>query len=293
MSIKAVLPVGNSEAVADKLHQWDYGQQLEIESRDLPTLIEVHFACQGMTDAEVRSCNAVDGVATVTIPDRCLEQTSNITAWVYEIKGTTGTTIKTITIPVIARTRPGKKETVPDIIYDKYTELVTEINEAVDALTDGKVTAANAVNATNAANATKAVTAINANHATNAENAETAGTINKYLHSVHLVGTVNGESSEITFQFVCNNSASFKDMTSLVTTLVSLGFGSFHTLPTGGFVYWFDDSNTKVHCILYGIQPTRDHLMFVAYDYTNHRKVLTGGQSISSYTISSDVVVTL
>lgn len=165
MPIKVIIPQGQTEITVNGLHQWDYGQTIEIHSADLPAMVEVHFACAGMTEAVVRSCTTVSGVATATIPDHCLEQTTPITAWVYEVKsGTSGYTSKTIILPIIPRTRPQVGATVPTTISDKYTESIAAINGIVSSLTEGKV------------------------KAKLAEKADSAGTINKYMHYIHLTG---------------------------------------------------------------------------------------------------------
>lgn len=171
MAIKVTFKQGQAEAKATPLHQWDYGQVLEIESSDLPAVFEVHFACQGMNEAIVRSCSAVGGIGSVVIPDRCLEQSNQILAWVYAIQGAAGTTIKTITIPVVARTRPSRGDEIPSEISDVYTELVSEVNKAVDDLTNGNVTAANAKTATYA---TSAGTSVYSGDAERAAKAQTA-----------------------------------------------------------------------------------------------------------------------
>ena len=137
MNIKAVLTPGVDSITVHGLHQWDYGRKLEIHSAELPAIVEIHFACAGMKDAIVRSCEAVSGVATTTIPDVCLEQTSPVYAWVYVIDGTAGYTTKTVMMPVIARTKPQPGATVPAEIYDRYTELVTAVNNAVAKLSQG------------------------------------------------------------------------------------------------------------------------------------------------------------
>lgn len=176
MAIKVTFQTGQTEAKAPALHQWDYGQQLEIESTDLPTAFEVHFACQGMNEAIVHSCTAAGGIGAVVVPNRCLEQSHPITAWVYKIQGTTGTTIKTITIPVVPRTRPSRgDEIIPTEVTDKYTELISEVNEAVEQLTKGNVTVANAAKATSADRATQAVSAETSTYATSAGSAVSAG----------------------------------------------------------------------------------------------------------------------
>lgn len=182
MNLIAIIPSGQTEITVNGLHQWDYGQKLEIHSNELPAVIEVHFACSGMNEAVVRNCAVVDGVATADIPDHCIEQTTPIVAWVYAFgaEGTSGRTECTIIMPIIPRTKPAPGASVPTTISDRYTELVSAINEQVGALTEGRVTAAKALeantaaNANHATNASHATSADNANHATSADNANRA-----------------------------------------------------------------------------------------------------------------------
>ena len=182
MSVRAKFTTGATSVTTKALHQWDYGQQLEIEAVDLPTIIEVHFACGGMTEAIVTSCSVADGLGVVTIPNSCLEQSSQITAWVYEISGNHGETTKTITIPIAQRIRPGRTDEVPQEISDKYTQLIEQINDAVGALADGTVitkqaeSANNAKYAASAGNASSAAYATSAGNAANATNADKANT---------------------------------------------------------------------------------------------------------------------
>lgn len=174
MAIKAKIPTGQNYVRTSAMYQWDYGQTLEIEADNLPSLIEVHFACHGMAEAVVHTCSAVNGVATVAIPDRCLEQASEITAWVYEIEGTAGRTIYSITIPITARTRPARSESVPQTVQDTYTQLITEVNELLEALQSGTVTVGYAAKAGLADKATSADSATTATSANTAGSAVTA-----------------------------------------------------------------------------------------------------------------------
>ena len=177
MAIKVVFPTGTASISVGGLFQWDYGQVLEIESADIGSeIVEVHFACPSMTEAIVRPCSFSNGVGTVTIPDQCLEQTNTVTAWIFKIEGTQGHTIKTITLPVTGRTRPSKTRDVPAENIDKYAELITEINQAVEALESGNVKAAKAAQADNAARADTAGNAENANYAVSAGQAARAAT---------------------------------------------------------------------------------------------------------------------
>lgn len=181
MAIKVNIPSGQNTATVSGLYQWDYGQVLEIESADLGNMIggEVHFACSSMSEAVVVSCNFTEGLGSVTIPDECLEQSSNITAWIYEISGTQGRTRKVITIYVTARTRPSVGQDIPTEISNRYTELITKVNEAVDKLENGYVVAQKATEADRANTATSAGNASTANYAVSAGStsyADEAGT---------------------------------------------------------------------------------------------------------------------
>jgi hypothetical protein len=169
MAIKVNIPSGQNTATVSGLYQWDYGQVLEIESTDLSNMIgEVHFACPSMSEAIVVSCNFTEGLGSVTIPDECLEQSSNITAWIYEIAGTQGRTRKVITIYVTARTRPSVGQDIPTEISNRYTELITEVNEAVDKLKNGDTVVKKATEADRATTATSAGNASTANYAVQA-----------------------------------------------------------------------------------------------------------------------------
>ena len=192
MSIKVSIPMGQDMVSVTGLHQWDYGQVLEIESPDIGSeIVEVHFACVNMTEAVVRSCSFSNGVGTVTIPDQCLEQTTTVTAWIYRVVGTEGHTIKTITLPIMARTRPSKVREIPHEFSDKYTELITEINEAVDNLENGNITVAHATLADRATEATTAGNAQSANYATSALRAEVAIEDGKYRNIAETYGNFN------------------------------------------------------------------------------------------------------
>lgn len=147
MGMKAIFLNGADEATAQgRLFQWDRGRTLEIHADDLPAAVEVHFAHAGMDAAIVYTCAVVNGVATVAIPNLCLQQSGPVKAWVYQV-GTsgeteTGETIKTITLPLTARTRPDSDESVPEEFISKYTEAMAAMDAIVaevTATTDAKV----------------------------------------------------------------------------------------------------------------------------------------------------------
>lgn len=92
---------GSSVATAHGLTQWDYGQVLEVEAAiDIPDATEVHFY-QGELDA---MCFLRDGSAK--IPDRMLQDSSAITAYIYVRSGSSGETVLTAYLPITARPRP-------------------------------------------------------------------------------------------------------------------------------------------------------------------------------------------
>ena len=135
MALKAIIPRGQTAITVNGLHQWDYGQELEIYSEAIQAaLVQVHFSCPGMKEAIVRTCNTVGSSLVVAIPDHCLEQTAPITAWVYELGETSGMTTITITLTVIPRARPQMPPTEGSKGFtDMYTDAVNAINGAVES----------------------------------------------------------------------------------------------------------------------------------------------------------------
>lgn len=166
MSIKAIFPAGVEALTVHGLHQWDYGQKLEITHPDLPAVVEVHFSAVGAQDAIVRVGNGTAGVLEVSIPDELLEQSRPILAWVYVVGETSGTTMLTVTMPLQARARPTAAGPVPAPIVDKYTEAVAAVNAQVESLKKGDVTVAKALAADSATTAGSATTAATATKAT-------------------------------------------------------------------------------------------------------------------------------
>ena len=217
MAIKAKFLAGVTSIKIDPLHQWDCGQQLEIESEDaFPTIVEVHFSCLGMNEAEVRVSSFInDKVVTVTIPDTCLEQNGDITAWIYETDGTAGKTTKSITIPIIGRARPGRPAEITPTISDCYVELIGEVNGAVNSmnavinrLEQGNISVKTAENAETAETAKKAELATHASTADTAEKANIATLSESTKTSIGYVtirGSCDGDELEINFSFAPYN----------------------------------------------------------------------------------------
>jgi hypothetical protein len=139
MPIRAIFTEGVNELTVSGLHQWDYGQKLEIHGLALPTLIEVHFACLEMEEAVVRIGTTTDGVTTVAIPDGCLEHDTPLRAWVYVVDTTSGKTERTIHLPIMARTKPQGADSRQPFEADEYAAAMEQINKTVDNWRDGIV----------------------------------------------------------------------------------------------------------------------------------------------------------
>lgn len=187
MVIRAIFPPNTNAVQANKpLYQWDRGQWLQIESTELPALFEVHFEYEGIDEAIVRLCSMNDGIGMVAIPDICLEQSSEITAWIYCIDSTAGSTEKKITVKVKERTKPQPGENSPVDTPYTYSDVIATMNEAVNALKNGDVVLENANNAKNAENAK------------NAKNAEAAAKLvgaKGEVDADYLVDVKNGEKA--------------------------------------------------------------------------------------------------
>ena len=183
MNLIATIPEGVDAITVHGLHQWDFGRKLDIHCTGLPPIIEVHFACAGMREAQIRVCNVIDDVASVAIPDVCLEQDGPVTAWIVQITGTTGAPVASvttheITLPVKARPRPTADAEIPVDTANKYEELIAVVNDLVPKIEGGETTvlhAENADHATNADRATSADFATNAGNASAADYATSAG----------------------------------------------------------------------------------------------------------------------
>lgn len=176
MKITAIFPEGVTSMTVNGIYQWDYGRELCIIADGLPSLVEVHFECTGMTEAAVRVAEVKDSAATVTIPDRCLEQTAPVTAWVYRIGTDSARTVLGLTLPIIPRAKPAAVGTPDDEArastrYDELfnlTDRVLKNYETLDADIQAAIEAG--TTATDAANEAEASKTSAATSETNAAN---------------------------------------------------------------------------------------------------------------------------
>lgn len=318
MIIKAEFTAGVTEKRVSPLYQWDYGQTLEIESPDLSAIVEVHFACPEMKEAIVHACSVVNNVASVRIPDRCLEQSNTITAWVYEIEGTAGATTKVVYIPVVARTRPPRTQEIPEDVSDKYTELISEVNEAVGAITNGDIAVASAAratfadratqadNASSAAYATSAATANTALNANHANEADRAGNASEAYHATYADSANSAQrATEADVAFVAEKDwednvihehyATFKaDFTAWSSEAIPTGLYQFRVLLLSVNFYGVLPVDNNQNGVMLGTAANGgvDYMLEVGAD--NKPKVLSyirDGSSATGYNLTSDVTI--
>lgn len=132
--VQAIFTQGIDVVTAHGLTQWDYGQTLEIHGlNDLPATFQVHFACKRIDEAIVRLATTTNGVGSVVIPDKMLEQDTDIRAWIYIVGTGTGETIKLIQLPIQTRTKP--QDFISVVTPSQQTmleEFMADINESLE-----------------------------------------------------------------------------------------------------------------------------------------------------------------
>lgn len=108
---------GRNTTTAYGLTQWDYGQELALECGTTEILdgSEINFY-QGKL-----SCVAYVKNSHVLVPDLMLQNSDNITAYVYVRHDNSGETILSIYMPVDGRPRP-ENYVLPE--YEEYKRLL-------------------------------------------------------------------------------------------------------------------------------------------------------------------------
>ena len=116
--------------------QWDYGQILRIQGKNIPKAVEVHFSLNEKGgDSITRIGATIDGVTDVPIPDSFLENNGRaqdyiIYAFVYLEDGESGNTEYKIRIPVKSRPKPEIPGTTEE--PELFRETVKAVNAAAD-----------------------------------------------------------------------------------------------------------------------------------------------------------------
>lgn len=135
MSIKATFPAGVAALTVHGLHQWDYGQRLEVSCADLTGAFEVHFSNVALKTAHKRACSVG---ASVAIPDVLLQQPYDILAWVCEVGEGRSRALHTLRIPITPRPKPeGLEEDIPAEEQTQFQEMMVAFNATVDYWLDG------------------------------------------------------------------------------------------------------------------------------------------------------------
>lgn len=124
------------EVTTNKVTQWDYGRTLRIEGLKLPSVVRIDFCISGEQTTIARIGTTKDNVTDVVIPDSLLEQAQTIVAYVYLNDTTTGKTVKTINIPVVARPKPEEHDTPES--KELFAEAIEVVNEIANRVEEDK-----------------------------------------------------------------------------------------------------------------------------------------------------------
>lgn len=132
MSLQAIFTEGVNKIDVPGLYQWDLGRTLKITLESLPTSFQVHFSHKRLTVAYVVEATATDGYSEVTVPNILLQQSTDVTAWIYLSEPGKGKTIKEITLPIIARAKPSDYAPTPDEILN-YSSVIEKAKSYANA----------------------------------------------------------------------------------------------------------------------------------------------------------------
>lgn len=126
-----------NDLITENLYQWDTYQTLKITGINFGGVApRVHFANKKSTEALV--VNAVlktDGSVEVSIPNTLLTEKYDILAYIYTNTGLTSKTIKSITIPIIARLKPSEYYQPSDEDIAQIEAIELEAKAIIDGLT--------------------------------------------------------------------------------------------------------------------------------------------------------------
>lgn len=126
-----------NDLITENLYQWDTYQTLKITGINFGGVApRIHFANKKSTEALV--VNAVlktDGSVEVSIPNTLLAEKYDILAYIYTNTGLTSKTIKSITIPIIARLKPSEYYQPSDEDIAQIEAIELEAKAIIDGLT--------------------------------------------------------------------------------------------------------------------------------------------------------------
>ena len=122
--------------------QYSYGQILRIQGLQLPSAVEIHFALEEKSgDSVTRIGVTRDNVTDVPIPDSMLENDNigedyKIYVFVFLSDDDSGETVRKITIPVTARSKPEAHETSEEA--ELFREAIKAVNESAEKAENAK-----------------------------------------------------------------------------------------------------------------------------------------------------------
>lgn len=126
---KASFCDGSGYAVATRLYQWDYGQELHIYGITCTGNIEVHFSINNQKALVEMGVYDEDHIVA-RIPDILLTKGTEIMAHVYIENGISGRTIKSIKIPVQSRAKP------EDYVDGDSPGIINDLIKKIDSKAD-------------------------------------------------------------------------------------------------------------------------------------------------------------
>ena len=126
-----------NDIVTENLYQWDNYQTLKISGINFGSVTpRVHFANKKSKEALVVTGSLQsDGSFEVSIPNSLLTEKYDILAYVYTNTGLTNKTIKSITIPIIARLKPSEYYQPSDEDIAQIEAIELEAKAIIDGLT--------------------------------------------------------------------------------------------------------------------------------------------------------------
>ena len=140
--IIADISQGNTYPTNYKLYKHDYGRILRIQGTNLPAAVEIDFCLSEKGgDSIKRIGTTVDGVTDVPIPDSMLENNYTtddyyLYAFIYLDDGTSGQTVRKITLKVTARPKPGGIEEDPEREETTFNQIMSAVRQIAGGKAD-------------------------------------------------------------------------------------------------------------------------------------------------------------
>ena len=123
------------EPEVESAFQYDYGKKLQIMGLTLPSIVEAHFALDERGTSILRMGTWKDGIATIPIPDSCLENAGMFYCYIFDRQAVSGRTVYKIAVNVQKRADLPEETENPTEEDVSYFELVlSSVSDAVSAV---------------------------------------------------------------------------------------------------------------------------------------------------------------